>query len=119
MRGPSTAGSMPSTRSCPEVTGDTQAIIRIVVVLPAPLGPRKPNTSPRPTLKSTPSTATRSPKRLVSRRASMSAEASASVLRAETASEVGSAAWVSIPQAYGRLRDGGGLAVGQGAEEPE
>src|SRR5579875_2113567 len=34
----------------------------IVVVLPAPLGPRKPNTSPGATSKSTPFTASTSPK---------------------------------------------------------
>ncbi|MDP3185062.1 MAG: hypothetical protein Q8M58_07320 [Anaerolineales bacterium] len=33
--------------------------MRMVVVLPAPLGPRKPNTSPWRTAKSTPSTARR------------------------------------------------------------
>ena len=44
--GPSVAGSMPSTRSSPAVTGDMHAIMRIVLVLPAPLGPRKPNDSP-------------------------------------------------------------------------
>jgi hypothetical protein len=52
--------------------------MRIVVVLPAPLGPRKPKTSPRPTLKSMLSTATRSPKRLVRPRASISAPGGAS-----------------------------------------
>ncbi len=41
-------------------------IIRMVEVLPAPLGPRKPNDSPLAMLKSTPSTATKSPKRLTS-----------------------------------------------------
>ena len=40
-------GSMPSTCSEPPLRGDTQAIIRMVEDLPAPLGPRKPNTSPR------------------------------------------------------------------------
>src|SRR3546814_5096599 len=35
------------------------------VDLPAPLGPRKPSTSPRPTAKDTSSTATMGPKRLV------------------------------------------------------
>src|SRR5918997_6785037 len=63
---------MPRTRSSPPVTGETQAIMRIVVVLPAPLGPRKPNTSPRCTVKSTPSTATSRPKRLLSAVALMS-----------------------------------------------
>src|SRR5690606_27295896 len=37
--------------------------ILIVVVFPAPFGPRNPNTSPRPTENVTPSTATKSPKR--------------------------------------------------------
>src|SRR5947209_571301 len=38
----------------------------IVVVLPAPLGPRNPNTSPAATSNATPRTASISPKRLVS-----------------------------------------------------
>ena len=40
--------------------------MRMVVVLPAPLGPRKPNTSPRQTARSRWSTASSLPKRLVS-----------------------------------------------------
>src|SRR5688572_20584727 len=63
--GPSVAGSRPSTRRCPSDTGETAPTMRMVEVLPAPLGPRNPNASPRATLKSMPSTATRSPKRLV------------------------------------------------------
>ena len=42
------------------------ASMRIVVDLPAPFGPRKPTTSPRPTVKDTLSTAVKVPKRLVS-----------------------------------------------------
>ena len=42
------------------------ANIRIVVDLPAPLGPRKPSTSPRDTLNEMSSTAVKAPKRLVS-----------------------------------------------------
>ena len=42
----------------PPVGAETQAIIRIVDDLPAPLGPRKPNASPRRSAKSMPSTAT-------------------------------------------------------------
>src|SRR4051812_13360115 len=38
--------------------------MRMVVVLPAPLGPRKPNTSPRCKVNDTSTTAARSPKRL-------------------------------------------------------
>ena len=41
------AGSMPMTSRTPPVIGETQPIIRIVEVLPAPFGPRKPNDSPR------------------------------------------------------------------------
>src|SRR5687768_9440235 len=48
-------------RSSPELTGDTAAIIRIVEDLPAPLGPRKPNASPRRTSTSMPLTASKSP----------------------------------------------------------
>ena len=60
---------MPRMRSVPLVTGDTQPIIRIVELLPAPFGPRKPNASPCATSKSMRSTAANSPKRLVSARA--------------------------------------------------
>ncbi len=52
--------------------GETQPIIRIVEVLPAPLGPRNPNDSPRATSKSMASTAVKSPNILVSPRAWMS-----------------------------------------------
>jgi len=87
--------------------------MRIVVVLPAPLGPRKPKTSPRPTLKSTASTARRSPNRLVSPRASMRTGEGAD--SADAAVGVGRMAWVSIPQAYGRpAGDGGAPAKNRG-----
>ena len=71
IRGPSSTGSMPSTVSVPSVTGETQPIIRIVEVLPAPFGPRKPNDSPGATSKSIASTAVNSPNRLVRPRAWM------------------------------------------------
>ncbi len=51
--------------SSPLVGGDTQPTMRMVEDLPAPLGPRKPNASPRGILKSMPSTAVKSPNRLV------------------------------------------------------
>ena len=63
---------MPSTRSTPAEGGDTQPIIRIAVVLPAPLGPRNPNASPAATSKSMPSTAVMAANRLVRPRAWMS-----------------------------------------------
>src|SRR5687767_12766147 len=72
MRGPSTAGSIPSTRSFPSVTGETQPIIRIVELLPAPFGPRNPNASPAATSKSIESTAVNEPNVLVSEWASTS-----------------------------------------------
>ena len=53
----------------PSLTGETQPIIRIVEVLPAPFGPRKPNDSPGATSKSIASTAVNAPKRFVRPRA--------------------------------------------------
>src|SRR6266487_1402094 len=69
MSAPSAIGSSPRMLSVPPEGGETQPIIRIVEVLPAPFGPRKPNASPRSTSKSTPSTATSSPNRFMSPRA--------------------------------------------------
>src|SRR5258705_3454216 len=57
--------SRPLTRTCPVVGSSRPAIIRIVVDLPAPLGPRKPVTMPGWTTKSRPSTASLSPYRLL------------------------------------------------------
>jgi hypothetical protein len=54
------------------VTGETQPIIRIADVLPAPFGPRNPKASPGATSKSIPSTAVSLPNRFVSPRAWMS-----------------------------------------------
>ena len=83
-RGCPSAGTRPVARGWPgrrksgrgrgcvarrSLTGDTQPIIRMVLDLPAPLGPRKPNASPRRTSTSMPSTAVKSPKVLVSPRA--------------------------------------------------
>jgi hypothetical protein len=42
----------PKTEARPEVGLDSPVSIRIVVVFPAPFGPKKPNTSPGFTLKS-------------------------------------------------------------------
>ncbi len=50
----------------PPLSGLMHEIIRMVEVLPAPFGPRKPKDSPLAMVKSTPSTATKSPKRLTS-----------------------------------------------------
>ena len=69
MAGPSTAGSIPRIRSSPPLIGETAAIIRMVLDLPAPLGPRNPNASPRRTSTSMPLTASKSPNDLRSPRA--------------------------------------------------
>ena len=49
--------SMPTTRATPAVSRTRVVSTPIVVVLPAPFGPRSPKTSPRSTVKETPSTA--------------------------------------------------------------
>src|SRR3954463_11762049 len=49
--------SWPPTVTVPEVAGMNPVTIRMVVDLPAPLGPRKPSTSPRSTVKEMSSTA--------------------------------------------------------------
>src|SRR4051812_16519153 len=69
---PSVPGSMSKTRSAPSLTGETAPIIRIVEILPAPLGPRNPKASPARTSKSMPSTAVNDPNRFVSPRAEIS-----------------------------------------------
>ena len=55
--------AMPATVADPELGAMSVPRARTVVVFPAPFGPRKPNTSPRPTLKVTSSNAIRPPKR--------------------------------------------------------
>src|SRR5215471_14033654 len=57
--------SRPLTLTRPAVGSSRPAIIRIVVDLPAPFGPRKPVTIPGRTAKSRPSTASFSPYRLL------------------------------------------------------
>src|SRR5579871_831848 len=54
--------SAPHTTAVPELGARKPVIIFMVVDLPAPLGPRKPNTSPRRTASDTSSTATIDPK---------------------------------------------------------
>lgn len=63
------------TLAVPEVGDKNPAIIFMVVDLPAPLGPRKPSTSPGLTLKLTRSTAVLTPYFLVSSRISIIVEA--------------------------------------------
>ena len=56
---------MPATSAVPAVGATRVLNVRTVVVLPAPLGPRNPKTSPRRTLNETSSNATREPNCLV------------------------------------------------------
>src|SRR5271167_96198 len=58
------ATSSPATRASPEVGGSSVVSIRTSVVLPAPLGPSSPKTSPRSTSNVTSLTAVKLPKRL-------------------------------------------------------
>ena len=53
--------SWPAITAVPFVGGRKPVSMRIVVVLPAPFGPRKPTTSPFPTENETSSTASTSP----------------------------------------------------------
>ncbi len=62
---PPRRGSEPSTLTVPLVGRMRSTSMRIVVVLPAPFGPRKPTTSPGSTLNERSSTARTAPKRLV------------------------------------------------------
>src|SRR5512134_2835282 len=61
----------PFTRISPELGSSSPSIMRNRVLLPAPLWPMTPNSSPLRTSRSTRSTASTSPKRFVTRRASM------------------------------------------------
>ena len=57
------AAFVPNTVTVPDSGLSSVVSIRIVVVLPAPLGPSNPNVSPTPIRRSTWSTAVRAPKR--------------------------------------------------------
>ena len=83
-------------RSSPAVGGETHPTIRIVEDLPAPLGPRKPNASPRRTSTSIPSTAVNSPNRLVSPRARISTSAAAGPAAAPAAAVATGAPFVRL-----------------------
>jgi hypothetical protein len=56
---------MPATLAEPDVGAISVPRVRTVVVFPAPLGPRKPKTSPGATVNDTSWNAVRSPKRLL------------------------------------------------------
>jgi hypothetical protein len=71
--GPPGPTGMPATMAEPAVGEISVARIRTVVVLPAPFGPRNPNTSPLATRNETSDTAVRPPKTLVRWLTSMAA----------------------------------------------
>ena len=68
------AYGMPKTVADPEVGRTRPSTIRIVVLLPAPLGPRKPVTHPGRASKVRSSTACTRPKRFVSPRAAIAGD---------------------------------------------
>jgi len=70
-RTPGSVLGSPNRRASPRVGRMRSSNRRIVVVFPAPFGPRKPRTSPGSTVKSSPSSPTVSPYFLVRSRASM------------------------------------------------
>src|SRR3954452_19715687 len=78
--GPCRATSSPNSSNLPAVGGETQPTMRIVELLPAPLGPRNPKASPRWMSTSIPSTATKSPKRLVRSRARTSTSSGVTII---------------------------------------
>src|SRR5437870_12281840 len=61
----------PSTKASPAVGRSSVARIRMLVVFPAPFGPMKPKTCPRPTSNDTSCTARVVPKKRYRRRSSM------------------------------------------------
>src|SRR5438132_8890001 len=71
-------GGRPKTETLPPVGRKRPSISRMVVVLPAPFGPRKPKVSPARTEKEALSIPRRRPYRLVSSRASMTTSISGS-----------------------------------------
>src|SRR5215218_7632865 len=74
----SRVGSRPSTRTTPRVGSVSPRIISTVVVLPAPFGPRSPNTSPALIVRSRLLTAANSPYAFDRRRATMTASSGTS-----------------------------------------
>src|SRR5487761_220639 len=71
--------SIPSMRAVPDVGVSSPHSLRNVVVLPAPLAPRKPKISPRSTAKLTPLTALTTPYRLTSCLASTAVDSPAAL----------------------------------------
>src|SRR5262245_23573586 len=70
----SRARSWPLTATRPEVGLSRPAMMRMVVVLPAPFGPRKPWIWPGPTARLTPSTARKAPYSFTRSRTSITAD---------------------------------------------
>src|SRR5688572_13516481 len=89
----SRAGSKSSTRAVPPVGSDSPSSIRMVVVLPAPLGPSRPKTSPCWIVRSSESTAVKSPYLLVRPRARI---AGAAVLDFAAAGSTASATAIAL-----------------------
>src|SRR5690242_20037548 len=103
-------GDVPFTSTVPEVGASRPTIMRIVVDFPAPLGPRKPVTSPGRTVKVRSETAVTDPYRLVSSFISIMAislpPGAAGVSKAPSRSGVGK----SLPWGPGQP-DAGGMRI--------
>src|ERR1700674_2836638 len=108
MRSGSATTSSPAKRALPAVGCIRPQSMRMMVDLPAPLLPSRPKTSPRETVKLTPSTAVKSPKRLTS--------PSTSITGAEDSPAVGWGDFASAPAAGGGGGEGfaGAPAAGEG-----
>src|SRR5262249_26827416 len=89
----------PATRPSPEVGRSSVARNRMVVLLPAPLGPMNPNTSPCPIEKLRSLTATKSPYFLV--------KLTTSIIAASSPHELSGLGGRAHPPGCHRLRDGG------------
>src|SRR5215469_11037258 len=111
----SALSGIPATVAAPEVGATNVPSVRTVVVLPAPFGPRKPNTSPYPISNDTSSNATRSPKRLLSPRTEI-AGALLSAFKASSLAGKSGSWWPATSWQWpGRLRhsSGGGESLAQ------
>src|SRR5215831_13164368 len=125
---PSGSGTrFPFSQACPEVAETSPSRIRSVVVFPAPFGPRKPNTWPASTARSSPARAVVPRYLLVSSRHSMAAVIPPPLFSHRTSTLGGIFVGVvstgtSSASSFGRDgvfgRDGGAAAAGEARQLP-
>src|SRR5205807_5509356 len=102
----------PSSRASPASANTKPTNTRSVVVLPAPLGPSRPHTSPWATEKSRLSTASTSPKRLVSPETEMTASVNSACAFDEVDNDVGQLLAAVLLQEVAAAGDRGVWLVG-------